>query len=510
MGKEPLKEEMTRLRLILWGCILVFCGVEILLTPLCQPNFRLDVLEQIMVGREWCLGTVRLPALPTWLMQIVWVITRHSDFAPFIVSSFCIGVNLYAIWCLALEYLPPRKALFAVLSMMAYWYFNMGSIMYNYSVGMMLFWVPAILFLHYAFKTGQNRFWLLTGIALGGAMNCKYTAFILVFSMLAFMFLDGNARKYWKKAGPWITIAAALLLFLPHLCFFLEHWDSCTSYAVRQKAPTGEGFCRDLFVGWMIQLGIILPVFAALFPLFRLPLKKITPDDDSQKITQNVPALKWFLPAMFFLPLAVQILLQIGTHVAFPNRSYGFHLWGLTGIYLLTTFQTTATRWHWKLSALWIGLFAFAELVSLPVLCWNLYHYSPKPSARFYPGKALAAEADQIWNESFPGVSCPFTTALRYDLLSWNVAVYSRFQPRCITPIGDWAKDEDLNRSGGIILWEKADGDPVNDVIPEVRERFPNAVFKKDLTLKYQQKNPDVPPQYVGVAVVAPQGGSGD
>lgn len=271
------------------------------------------------------------------------------------------------------------------------------------------------------------------------------------------------------------------------------------AYITNKKTGTEGLFFLRLLTGWLTQLGVISAVIMTLFPLFRFPMKR-------EKIEQTdvYPFRKTFLAGMFFLPMLVLIGFQFYTHVAFANRSYGFHLWGLTGLYLLTTFQTTEVRWHWKLSALWIVLLTFAQLVSLPVLCWNLHYYSHEQGERFYPGKALAAEADRIWSENFPGASCPFTTALRSDVLAWNVAVYSRFQPRVITPIGNWASDEDLNRKGGIILWEKTDRDPLNDVIPEVKERFPNAVFKKDLSLKFQQKNPQVPPLEVGVAVVAP------
>lgn len=499
MNIQTATSEKSRISLILWGSITLFCLIEVFLPPFCIWNFREDLLEQIMIGREWVLTSNKHPALTTWIAQIFWVGTNHSDYALYLASAVCVFFSFFAIWRLGREFLSPEKNLFATLAMMAFWYFNIGATRFNNNITLMPCWLWAIYFFYFALKSGKISWWVLTGLMLGIGLNCKYTCILLCFAMVIYLVLERDVRRFWKTPGPWLTVGTAALVFLPHVLAVLGNWDVMYAYITNKKTGTEGLFFLRLLTGWLTQLGVISAVIMALFPLFRLPMKR-------EKIEQTdvYPFRKTFLAGMFFLPMLVLIGFQFYTHVAFANRSYGFHLWGLTGLYLLTTFQTTEVRWHWKLSALWIVLLTFAQLVSLPVLCWNLHYYSHEQGERFYPGKALAAEADQIWSENFPGASCPFTTALRSDVLAWNVAVYSRFQPRVITPIGNWASDEDLNRKGGIILWEKTDRDPLNDVIPEVKERFPNAVFKKDLSLRFQQKNPQVPPLEVGVAVVAP------
>lgn len=499
MSISTTNRENPRISLILWGSISLLCLIEIFLPRFCIWNFRNDLLEQIMIGREWVLTSNKHPALTSWVAQIFWVGTNHSEYALYFASAVCVFLSFLAIWKLGREFLTPEKNLFATLAMMAYWYFNIGATRFNNNITLMPCWLWAIWFFYRALKTGKNSWWLLTGLMLGIGLNCKYTCIILCLAMVIYLILERDARRFWKTSGPWLTVGVTALVFLPHVLAVWENWDVIYAYITNKKTEVEGILLLDLLMGWLTQLGVISAVVIALFPLFRLPMKR-----EKIEQTEPWPFRKTFLAGMFFLPMVVLLGFQLYTQVAFPNRSYGFHLWGLTGVYLLATFQTTETRWHWKLSALWIGLLTFVQLISLPVLCWNLHQYSPEDGERFYPGKALAAECDQVWTESFPGVSCPFVTALRSDYLAWNVTVFSRFQPRIITPIGNWAKDEDLNRSGGIILWEKAADDPLNDVIPEVKERFPNAIFKKDLALKYQQKNPKVPLLKVGVAVVAP------
>lgn len=97
--------------------------------------------------------------------------------------------------------------------MTTYWYYNMGSIMYNNNVTLMPFWMASILFFHFSLKTGYYRYWILTGISLGFAFNCKYTAVILALAMVLYLILERRVRSAWKTPGPWLTIGMALLLF---------------------------------------------------------------------------------------------------------------------------------------------------------------------------------------------------------------------------------------------------------------------------------------------------------
>lgn len=89
-------------------------------------------------------------------------------------------------------------------------------------------------------------------------------------------------------------------------------------------------------------------------------------------------------------------------------------------------------------------------------------------------------------------------------MLGWNIAVYSSFQPRIITSLGNWASDRDMQREGGIIVWQRENATPEKAVPEVILERFPNAILVKNRNLRYQQKNPNIPELPVALAIVPP------
>lgn len=259
---------------IFWKVLLFFLLLGTLLPAICQHNFRTDILEQIMIGREWVLGSNKHPALTTWIAQIFWEFTGRADFAPYAASMFCFAIFYTSIWTLAKQCLSVGKALAATLALNAFWFYNLtGGVTYNNNVTLLAFWFLAISLLFFALKTGRKRFWILTGLALGLDLQCKYTAILLVFSMLIYMFLSRDARKYWKTSGPWLTILTAFLIFLPHFLFALSRFDMLYGYITRTHAADESSFLAALLVGWGLQLGVVLVLPLVLLPVFQFPFR---------------------------------------------------------------------------------------------------------------------------------------------------------------------------------------------------------------------------------------------
>ena len=71
--------------------------------------------------------------------------------------------------------------------------------------------------------------WLVAGIATGGALLSKYTAFLLPFSYLVFLLLRPERRQQFKTAGPWLAGVVALLIFSPNV-----FWNSQNDFVAIQ------------------------------------------------------------------------------------------------------------------------------------------------------------------------------------------------------------------------------------------------------------------------------------
>jgi hypothetical protein len=85
-----------------------------------------------------------------------------------------------------------------------------------------LWWVVAAYGVVSLLKTGDARWWLLIGAALGLGMITKLTMTFLVVGVVAGVLLT-PARRYLKSPWLWAGAGLALLIFLPNLIWMAEH-----------------------------------------------------------------------------------------------------------------------------------------------------------------------------------------------------------------------------------------------------------------------------------------------
>lgn len=490
-------------RRIFWLSAASFAVLTALLPPLCFPTFRSDVLEQIVIGREWVLGSAKHPAFTTWIMQIFWVGLGGSRFAPSIAASVCATITLWAVWRLGREYVPEREALIGALCLTAYWYTNLGgAAMYNNNVTLITFWHLAILSFHFALKTNRAVVWIQTGLLLGVGVLCKYSAVILVGSMGVFMVAHADARRRLRTPGPWLAAVAMALAVLPHAIYMAVEFGGSHAYLASKRMRVGLlPFCLILARDVLLQLLIASPILLIVAPLIGWrpqPARRITNDDFSAA----------FIPAMFGLPLVIQTLVQFVTRVPYLQRSYGSHLWVLVGLCTVFVWKVTADARHWRWAAIRTAALAAVLLASLPVATAVAYRFDARPNVRFYPGQALAETIDAVWQQDGVG-ACRYLAGRNGDqYASWAAGAFSRHQPHVVDPaLGHWAHDADMNVHGGIVVWTRKADEAADGVPEEIKHRFPGAAFRGFVDLPYQMLHPEAPHVHVGIAVVAPQRG---
>lgn len=502
MDELPSSLDARSARRLFWLGALSFAIVTALLPPLCFPTFRSDVLEQIVIGREWVLGSAKHPALTTWIMQVFWVGLGGSRFAPSIAASVCATVTMWAVWRLGREYVPEREALLGALCLSAYWYTSLGgAAMYNNNVTLITAWHLAVLAFHHALRTNQTRFWVLAGLLVGVGLLCKYSAVVLAASIAVFLLGNADARRRLRTPGPWLALVATVVVFLPHAVFMVTAHGGAYAYLERKRMDVGlVRFCLILARDWLIQAAIAAPVLLVVAPLVGWPPRRSrrVPDTDYRAA---------FLPAMLVLPIAIQTLLQFVTRVPYLHRSYGSHLWVLLGLCALFMFEVRDERRRWRASSLGTIGFAAALLLSLPVATATASRFTTRANPRFYPGEDLARRIDEIWDDDCTGPCRYLATSRDGGYAGWAAAVFSRHQPHVVDPaMGQWARDEDLNTRGGVVIWKADSSDGRGGIPADVRRRFPGARFRGMLDLPYLMRHPDAPHVHVGVAVVAPAG----
>jgi 4-amino-4-deoxy-L-arabinose transferase-like glycosyltransferase len=84
------------------------------------------------------------------------------------------------------------------------------------------FWVLAAYFMVRLLKSGDPRWWIGVGGAIGLGMMSKYTMIFFASGIVTAVFLT-DARRFLKNKWLWCGVAVSLLIFLPNLMWQVRH-----------------------------------------------------------------------------------------------------------------------------------------------------------------------------------------------------------------------------------------------------------------------------------------------
>lgn len=85
-----------------------------------------------------------------------------------------------------------------------------------------LCWVLVAYFVMRLLKTGDARWWLAIGVALGLGMLSKYTMGFFTLGIVGAVLLT-DARRFLRSKWLWLGVAISILLFLPNLLWQAQH-----------------------------------------------------------------------------------------------------------------------------------------------------------------------------------------------------------------------------------------------------------------------------------------------
>ena len=251
---------------------LLHAAVWTALPALLYPNLPLDLIEALVYGREWQLGYDKLPPLPWWMVEAAYRLIGH-DFAYYLLAQIAVLAALAAVFAMARPLIGGVGALVAVLIIDGLHYLNYTADKFNHDVIQLPFWALAGFALHRALRGGALRDWLLLGIAVGLSLWAKYFVLVLALPMLVFLFADRDARKAWATPGPYVAIAAALVVMAPHLVWLARNDFLPLAYA-EHRAVLPRGLIDHLWHPLefaLSQFYFLLPSLFIAAPLFIPP-----------------------------------------------------------------------------------------------------------------------------------------------------------------------------------------------------------------------------------------------
>jgi dolichol-phosphate mannosyltransferase len=277
---------------------------------------------------------------------------------------------------------------------------------------LLFFWMATLYLISKALHTGRAGYWLVAGVAFGGALLSKYYTLLLAPSLLWFLLLSPKYRHWLRRPQPWLALPIALAVFSPVIIWNAQHsWASFLFQSTRTAGVT-KNMPRDVAVFWGYQLAILTPLVFALFvnaTARGIRCGWLQRDD------------RWNFVASFSLPLfflftAASFKTQVHvnwTAPAFLSMTLGGAAIALDGF---NSPETRRARW-WR-AATWVtvGLCALYIVFGLTILAWGF----PKQFAYKQAGgwRALAQEVDAARSQVAGGTNqTPFILGMeRYNI----------------------------------------------------------------------------------------------
>ena len=449
-----------------WGCAIVYAVAWTIIPTLVMPNFRLDVVEQFFVGKEWVFASGKHPALTANSLDLV---SRFSgiEMAPWLIQALFDLLALWSIWRFALEFLRPLPALASTLAMFCYWYI-LPIEGYNNSVTLDTFWIFAILLSYWAIASERLRYWIAAGAAIGIGLYFKYTEIILALIIVLFLISNRQKRFLWGTPGPWVSIVTALIVFAPYICWTIKTgYFGSISYAVG-SAPQQSGWSAHILapLGSIIQqIPLLFAPIVCLMPILRLAHRN-----------HAIGRREWkysFLNWVFWGPIIFNLVWSAVGGV-FLRSALGCHLWMPLTIWLLVFAQKGESVKALEQSCS-ISIFVNLSILAGFCIVIPLVPLLDKTVPRYYyPGQAIAAKADEIWNGN-ASVPLPWVTSGDYWWPAGNVSLYSNDRPRVYPgpAICTWADRQDVADEGGLFVWESGSFD--EEILSSMKTDFPTA-----------------------------------
>ena len=422
------------------------------LPALLYANLPLDLIEALTYGRQWQLGYDKLPPLPWWLVEIAHRLLG-ADVAYYALAQASVVVAFALVFATARPLVGAVGALFAVLIIDGMHYFQYTAVKFNHDVIQLPFWALAGYALLAALTCGRLRYWILLGVAFGGALWAKYFVVILAAPYVLFMLVDPRARRTLTTPGPWLALIVALIIATPHLVWLYQTDFLPFAYA-SHRATAVRGWFDHLLhpaVFTASQVFFLLPslfIAGALFwPKPKPPADAPVPDTFERRIV----TLLAFGPGVAMIALAA--VSGRGT-----VAMWGYPLWLFVGLWIVIVAHSSfdADRIG-RVVAAWAAVFVIFIAVFITdyaVLPFIDHRYR----AVLFPGDALGSTLTQRFRDA-TGAPLRYVIGTMWD--GGNVAHYSPDQPQVLidgAPArASWINLADLRKKGAVVVWTQGD-----------------------------------------------------
>lgn len=407
-----------------------------------------DMAENYVWGIEWQAGYAKHPPLFAWVTAAWFSVMPRADGAYFLLSALNAGVGLLGVAALARRFVAAETAAIAALALAVSPLYTSLAIKFNANAMLLSVWPWAALHFVAFAQSGRLRHAAACGGLVALALLGKYFSAVLGLAFVLALVAVPAWRSRLRGAGPWVALAACVLLLAPHIMWLVDQQFATLRYASQRSEGSFVPALLRLLNYSAAQFAYLLP--PALFVIFAVQAGQRRAALALLARSTLRPALQRELWWLAFAPMLV--IAAIAVLARTPMASvWGMAQWfGVTTLWLAVLGQQgIVPRGRWLRRALpvyWAGVLLIATAVG--------YADARRGEATaIEPRAELARATHALWRER-TGRELRIVGGAGADAMS--IAFYAPGKTRWWNPfhpeLTPWLHLADWQREGGVIV----------------------------------------------------------
>jgi hypothetical protein len=399
------------------------------------------------------------PPLVAWIIAFFTSIGGDHEFFVRVGAVLLFIVTSSAAYFLAAGLKDEKAGFYTVLFLNVAPVFSfLGSVLMVPDSSLGAAWLLFLFFFYKALQQeGFNRYWFLTGIALGAGFLSKYNAILLPGSALLYLLFSNKNRKWLLKKEPYLAIGIGLLFLIPVILWNARHDWASFGFQLNHGLGTDHSFSLTLFFQILgAEIGYISPVlfFLSLIALILSGYYGLKRQDDTHLF-------------LFFFGAPTLLLFNgVGSfHKILPHwPALGF----VTGFISLSLWMNERGGLRaWKIPAVIFGLLLTLIIPVQALFKWVPLEAKIDVTNELYGWPAAAERVKRIQEEMTSKEGVPFIYAHKF-LIADQIGFYTK-QGKGIycfnedkTQFDFWEDPEKLRGQNAIFVTDnRYDIDPV-------------------------------------------------
>jgi dolichol-phosphate mannosyltransferase len=206
-------------------------------------------------ARHLDIGYLDHPPMVAWLISFGTALFGDTEFGVRFGALCCGAAAAFFVFRLARNLFGEPSALLALAMAQTLPFFFLSGVLMTPDAPLTAAWAASLYFLERALLGGRPPAWMWAGLSMGIGLLSKYTIGLLGVAAFAFLLLDPESRRWFRRWEPYAALLIAIAVFAPVIVWNAQHdWASFVFQTSRRLAEQPRFSLHKLIGGALVLL----------------------------------------------------------------------------------------------------------------------------------------------------------------------------------------------------------------------------------------------------------------